>query len=47
MKSPNAQLLLSRRIGDVVLTQDRVQELFMMYSARQTNYKRQTADTGT
>ena len=31
MRSPNAQLLLGRRIGDVVLTHDRVQELFQQY----------------
>ena len=31
MRSPNAQLLLGRRIGDVILTHDRVQELFQQY----------------
>ena len=31
LRSPNAQLLLTRRIGDVVLTHDRVQELFQQY----------------
>lgn len=28
LRSPNAQLLLTRRIGDIALTHDRVQELF-------------------
>lgn len=31
LRSPNAQLLLNRRIGDVMLTHDRVQELFQQY----------------
>ena len=31
LRSPNAQLLLTRRIGDVILTNDRVQELFQQY----------------
>ena len=31
LRSPNAQLLLTRRIGDIILTQDRVQELFQQY----------------
>ena len=30
MRSPNAQLLFSRRLGDVSLSQDQVQELFHM-----------------
>ena len=31
LRSPNAQLLLTRRIGDIVLTHDRVEELFQQY----------------
>lgn len=31
LRSPNAQLLLTRRIGDVILSHDRVQELFQQY----------------
>ncbi|KAL9099774.1 MAG: hypothetical protein Q9163_004773 [Psora crenata] len=31
MRSPNARLLLSRRLGDVALTQDQVHELFHTY----------------
>lgn len=31
LRSPNAQLLLTRRIGDVALTHDRVQELFQHF----------------
>ena len=31
LKSPNAQLLLTRRIGDIALTHDRVEELFQQY----------------
>lgn len=31
LRSPNAQLLLTRRIGDIILTHDRVQELFQQY----------------
>ncbi|CAD6593619.1 MAG: hypothetical protein ASARMPRED_007738 [Alectoria sarmentosa] len=31
LRSPNAQLLLTRRIGDIVLTHDRVQELFQHF----------------
>ena len=30
MRSPNARLLMSRRLGDVVLSQDQVHELFQM-----------------
>ena len=30
MKSPNARLLMSRRLGEVVLSQDQVHELFQM-----------------
>lgn len=35
LRSPNAQLLLTRRIGDIILTQDRVQELFQQYAVIQ------------
>ena len=31
MRSPNAQLLLSKRLGDVVLSTDQVQELFRIF----------------
>ena len=31
LRSPNAQLLLTRRIGDVALNHERVQELFQQY----------------
>lgn len=31
LRSPNAQLLLTRRIGDIVLTHDRVLEWFQQY----------------
>lgn len=31
LRSPNAQMLLTRRIGDIILTHDRVQELFQQY----------------
>lgn len=31
MKSPNARLLMTKRLGDVVLKQDQVDELFHMY----------------
>ena len=31
LRSPNAQLLLTRRIGDIGLAHDRVQELFQQY----------------
>ena len=31
LRSPNAQLLLTRRIGDIALPHDRVQELFQQY----------------
>ena len=31
MRSPNAQLLLSKRLGDVVLSTDQVQELFQIF----------------
>ena len=30
MRSPNARLLMSKRIGDVILSQDQVYELFQM-----------------
>ena len=30
MRSPNARLLMSRRLGDVILSQDQVHELFQM-----------------
>lgn len=36
LRSPNAQLLLTRRIGDIALTHDRVQELFSQYVVVQT-----------
>ena len=36
LRSPNAQLLLTRRIGDIVLTHERVQELFQQYVIGQT-----------
>ena len=32
MKSPNARLLMTKRLGDVVLKQDQVDELFQMYA---------------
>ena len=32
MKSPNAQLLFSKRLGDIALSQDQVQDLFEMYA---------------
>lgn len=31
LRSPNAQLLLTRRLGDVILTHDRVQEILQQY----------------
>ncbi|KAL9631657.1 MAG: hypothetical protein Q9164_005768 [Protoblastenia rupestris] len=33
MRSPNARLLMSRRLGDVVLSQDQVHELFQIFFA--------------
>lgn len=33
MRSPNAQLLRTRQLGDVFLTHDRVQDLFQQYVA--------------
>ena len=34
LRSPNAQLLLTRRLGDVILTHDRVKDLFHQYVTR-------------
>ena len=40
MRSPNARLLMSRRLGDVTLGQDQVYELFQMYGSH-TSHRRQ------